>query len=176
MASLEQLERRIQALEDIDAIKELKHRYMVACDRQRPDDMRECFDTGEILVAYEGFPPFTDREPFVKVFRDLGCKPNIMDMHHVHNPVIKLTGPDTAKATWELFFVNIDMIARTQIQMACEYHDEYVKKNGRWLIKKTVTTRSAFTMTKVGDDGVPKLLAFGKPPEAPFGAEPGRKG
>jgi hypothetical protein len=175
MATIEDLEKRIQALEDVAAIKELKHRYLVACDRQKPDAVRDCFDPDGVVIAYDGFPPFTDREAFVKIFRDMGCKPTIVDMHHAHNPVITLTSPTTAKATWELFFSNIDMTARTQIQMACEYTDEYVKKNGKWLIKKTATTRSSFTMQKVSDDGVPTIVALGKPPAAQFGAEPARK-
>ena len=62
---IEQLERRLARLEDIDAIKQLKSRYLNACDRQDPQ-MVVASDRGylpdragvpvEVLIALQGPP------------------------------------------------------------------------------------------------------------------------
>jgi hypothetical protein len=51
--TLETLARRVQELEDLNAIKDLKHRYLRACDRQRPDDVRECFDPDGVVIEFQ---------------------------------------------------------------------------------------------------------------------------
>ena len=168
-ASLEELSRRLQALEDKNAIKELKARYLRGCDRQLPEMVRDCLDPDGCLIEFEGFPPFTDRDSFVKVYQEMGCKPDIIDMHHGQNPEIELTGPDTAKAKWDLYFYNINLAERTMLQMSCEYDDEYVKKKGRWWISRTATRRHSFVMQKVGEDGMPIVMALGDPDRSPIG-------
>ena len=62
-ATIAQLELRLQALEDINAIKELKARYLRACDRKQPDTMRDCFVEKGALIEAEVFPSFNDRPP-----------------------------------------------------------------------------------------------------------------
>ena len=39
MSDTAALERRIAVLEDIEAIRKLKHRYFFVCDRKRPADV-----------------------------------------------------------------------------------------------------------------------------------------
>ena len=90
----------------------------------------------------------------------MGCRPGVIDMHHGQNPDIELTGPNTAKAKWDLYFYNIDLGARTMMQMSCEYDDEYVKKNGRWWIKKTASKRYSFFLHQVDEDGQPTIAAL----------------
>jgi hypothetical protein len=144
----------------------LKFRYLRACDRKRPADVLDCLDPDGAVIAYDGFPRFETREAFVQVFEDMGCKPNIVDMHHGENPVISLTGPDSAEGKWDLFFQSIDTLAGTVVQMACEYSDIYRRKAGRWWISQTTTQRTSFLMQKRQDDGTMAVIALGDAPGA----------
>ncbi|MDD3798134.1 MAG: nuclear transport factor 2 family protein, partial [Novosphingobium sp.] len=100
------LEQRVAALEDLRAIEMLKYRYLRACDRQQPDVVRDCF-LPEAIIDYDGFPVL-DRESFVETYRKFGCLSHIVDMHHGQNPIVELTGPDSAKGWFDLFFYKLE--------------------------------------------------------------------
>jgi hypothetical protein len=170
-ASIEELERRVKALEDIAAIKDLKARYLRSCDLQEPEAVRDCLSPDGAVIAYEGFPEFTDRDSFVQIFRTMGCQPGIYDIHHGANPEITLTGSDTATGKWSLFFQNINLNQRTIMQMGVEYDDDYVRKNGRWWIAQTATKRTSCLLQTVGEDGTLTVLSMGAAP-AQFGEAP----
>lgn len=166
---LEALLRRVEALEAERDIKALKYRYLRACDRKDPAGVRDCLDPRGVVIAYEGFPRFEDRDAFVAVFERMACKPTIFDMHHGENPEIVLTGPDAAEGVWELFFQSIDSVAGTLLQMNCRYTDVYARHDGRWWISRTATVRTSFLMQKRGEDGAMAVLAMGKAPEGEYG-------
>ena len=46
------LAHRLQALEDIEAIKRLKYDYFYYCDTKQPDKMRQCFVDGPVHIDY----------------------------------------------------------------------------------------------------------------------------
>jgi hypothetical protein len=162
------LERRLAALEDQRAIKELKYRYLRACDRKRPLDVLDCLDPDGAVIAYEGFPRFETREAFVQIFEQMGCKPTIIDMHHGENPEIIITGSNSAAGTWDLFFQSIDTEAATVLQMGCEYTDVYTRKYGRWWISATATKRTSFMLQKQQPDGSLAVVILGDPPATPY--------
>jgi hypothetical protein len=169
MSNVAELEQRLRALEDINAIKDLKARYLRACDRKQPADMRDCFIPHGAVIEAEGFPSFNDREGWVQVFTELAVNnPNILDMHHGQNPQIVLTGADTAQGVWDLHFCQINMKERTVVNMAGEYRDEYVRQGGRWLIKSSRFRQTSFLMRKVDEAGQATVLALGKAPQAGF--------
>ncbi|MDR3415198.1 MAG: nuclear transport factor 2 family protein [Nevskia sp.] len=166
---LARLEQRLRALEDIHAIQELKARYFRSCDRKQPDQMRDCFLPEGVVIEADGFPPFKDREGWVQLFTQLAVNnPNVMDMHHGQNPQITLTGPDTARGLWDLHFSQINVKERTVVEMAGEYRDEYLRRDGRWWIKSSVFRQTSFQMRKVDEQGRSTVLALGKPPTTPF--------
>jgi hypothetical protein len=165
-STIEQLEQRLRALEDIAAIKDLKARYLRSCDLQRPDDVRDCL-LPEAVIAYEGFPQFNDRDSFVDIYRQMGCQPGIFDMHHGVNPEITLTGADSAKGIWSLFFQNINLGNRTVTQFGVEYDDDYVRRDGRWWIARSASRKTSVLVQMIGGDGVPKVQALGRSEEEP---------
>lgn len=167
--SLEGLERRLRALEDINAIKDLKARYWRACDRQKPEDVRACFAPAKAVVDYEGFPLLEERDAFVALYSKLGCRPGVMDMHHGQNPIITMTGPDSATGLWDIFYFGIDLEARTTVQLAGEYQDVYAKIDGQWLIQKTRFRQTSFLMQAIDKDGQSKCLSLGTQSAAAFG-------
>ena len=163
-ARLARLEQQMQALEDISAIRDLKYRYLRACDRKEPEVVRDCLDPNGAIIAYEGFPRFENRDDFVAIYQAMGCKPNIIDMHHGHNPQITLTGADSATGIWDLYFNSIDTEAGTVLQMACVYTDTYTRHGGRWWIRETSTRRTSFLLQRRQEDGALAVVVMGAAP------------
>lgn len=157
------LEERLQRLEDDRAIRDLKARYLRACDAQDPDTVRDCL-LPEALVHYEGFPPFDNREDFVAIYRELGCAPGIHDIHHAANGIIAFTSPDRATGQWALLFHNINLSERMLTQFGIEYDDVYLRRDGRWWIAKTVSRKKSVLVQMVGEDGSAKVIAMGDVP------------
>ena len=150
------VEQRLSVLEDIRAIEALKSRYLRACDRKQPEQVRACF-TDDAVIDYEGFPLFTDPDAFVHIFREWGCQPNIIDMHHGQNPIVEMTGPTEATGAFDLFFFQIDTASKRHTQLAVTYDDEFVRQNGRWLIRRTVSRRMSMLVKELGPDGIERV-------------------
>jgi hypothetical protein len=148
---------RLAALEDIRAIEALKWRYLRACDRKQPEAVRACF-IDDAVIDYEGFPLFASADAFVEIYRRWGCLPNIIDMHHGQNPIVELTGPDRAVGFFDLFFFQIDTEVKRHTQMAVSYDDEFVRRDGRWLIARTVGRRLSMLVKCLGEDGIERVL------------------
>jgi hypothetical protein len=137
MGELEELRRRVQRLEDIEAIKRLKARYLNACDSQDPQAAKSCFATGEVLIDMGHVGVFRDREAFAEIYRTFGCQPFILDMHHGANPEIEFEDEDRARARWALEYRNINTEAKTVTLVSLIYHDEYARRGTQWLITKS---------------------------------------
>lgn len=166
---LADLKRRIAALEDVSAIKELKSRYWSSLDRQRFDDVRACFVAKGAVIDMEGIPRCEDREAFLRIITDQGGRPGVYNMHHGHNARITLTGSDTAAGMWDSFFYGIDVGTRTTIQLSGEYDDLYVRDQGRWWIKTMKFRQTSFLMQKVDDMGQPTIVSLGEANLQAFG-------
>ena len=109
----------------------------------------------------DGVPRCEDREPFLAIIKEQGCRPGLYNMHQGHTPRIKLTAPDRAEGIWDGFFTGIDVGNRLVIQLSGEYHDIYVRQGGAWLIQSMQFRQSSFLMEKIGDDGVPTVISLG---------------
>lgn len=151
--TLEEMAARLAALEDKEAIRALKARYLRACDLKQLEVVRECFLPGPVRIAYENFPMFTDRDGFVELFRAAACQPGVYDIHHATNWEIELADEARATGKWSLNFRTILTGPRKVIRLAVEYEDIYLKREGRWWIAET-TSRITSTLTEqVGEDG-----------------------
>lgn len=164
--TIESLAARIAALEDIEAIRQLKARYLRGCDLKQPEVVRDTLLPESAVIAYEGFPPFNNRDAFVAVFEQLGCQPGVHDLHHATNSEITLTGADEAVGKWSLNFRSIIMAQRSVIQMGVEYEDRYLRRDGRWYIAETRSTRTGCLIEQVDDAGQVTVVAMGDPPAA----------
>ena len=160
------LQRRLQALEDTNAIKELQAAYWRGIDLQRPEEVYEVFAPDVIRIDFEGMPGvMTSREEFVQVFRELGCQPHRREMHHGQNPKITFAGLNTARGVWHLFMFGLNLDTRTTIQLSGEYNCEYVRKNGRWWIKAMVFRRNSILTQDIAADGAVSVTGLGMPGE-----------
>jgi len=164
--TLDEMAARLAALEDKEAIRTLKARYLRACDLKQPDAVRDCFAPGKIRIAYQNFPEFTDREAFVETYRAMGCQPGVYDMHHATNWEIDLFGPDRAAGKWSLNFRTILAGPRQVIRLVVEYDDVYERRDGRWWIVETVSRVTSMLMEQVGEDGNITVGVLAEPPVA----------
>lgn len=165
-ATLEDLARRLTELEDKEAIRRLKARYLRACDLKHVDDVRDCFLPTGVRIEYENFPLFTDRDAFVDVYRQMACNGGVYDLHHATNWEIDLIGADEAKGLWSLNFRTILTGPRQVVRLAVEYEDIYRRAEGRWWIAQTVSRVTSTLVEQIGEDGSVTVLALAEAPAA----------
>ena len=136
----------INAHNELEAIRQLKSRYFRLMDTQQWDAWKDCF-TDDISAFYEGGPRPNPDAP-----TDIGCEgkqalvdgvSKLMDgavsMHQGFMPEIELTSDTTAKAIWAMFdYVRLPTCA---FKGWGHYHEDYVKENGQWKLKKIHLTR-----------------------------------
>jgi len=127
------LEARIRALEEVEAIKRLKYRYWRHLDLKQWDELAKCF-TADATVSYgDGKYRFTGVEAIMKFLREsLSPETGSVTIHHGHHPEIDLTGETTARGTWALYNYLFNEKAKRGIWIGAFYHDEYVKLGGDW--------------------------------------------
>lgn len=124
-------------LQEIEAIKRLKYRYLRCLDQKRWDELAECF-TEDARSSYGGGRyAFAGRDAIMDFLRKSMGAPSFLSSHRVHHPEIELTGPDTATGTWALEDTVIETRAAITIRGAAFYEDEYVKQGGAWKIRFT---------------------------------------
>lgn len=137
---------RLQRLEDIEAIRRLKAQYLHACDRKRVDLIRACFADGSITIDYGAIGCFDNREDFLRVYQEKACHPEVIDIHHSHNEQIDWLSAQDARATFDLFFYQIDTRSGMLVQLGGFYEDAFRKQDGQW---KIVATKFVVTSTLV---------------------------
>lgn len=164
------IEERLQRLEDDRAIRDLKARYLRACDTKDPEAVRDCLLPEGAVISYDGFPPFDNRDEFVGVYAQMGCAPGIFDIHHGANGIIQFDNADRATGQWSLFFHNINLGTKTLTQMGVEYDDIYMRQGGRWWIAETRSKRLSCLIHSVDDAGVASVAVMGEAP-ASFGGD-----
>lgn len=161
------LEERVQRLEDDRAIRDLKARYLRACDGKDPATIRETM-LPDAKVLYDGFPPFDSRDDFIAIYEQFGCQPGIYDIHHIANGIVTFESPERARGQFSLYFHNVNLTSRTLTQFGVEYDDIYVKQGGRWWIAETRSRRTSCMIHSVDTEGGVKVVTMGEPP-AVFG-------
>jgi hypothetical protein len=159
------IEQRLAALENDRAIRDLKMRYLRAADAKDPETMRRCF-TKDARIAFEGFPEFSERDPFIEVYREFGCAKGVFDIHQGGTGVIEMTSETEAQGWWPLYFHNINLAERTLTQLGVEYEDRYVLQAGQWLIAESRSYRKSCLIQAVDAQGAVMTVAMGDAPGA----------
>ncbi|MDP3859471.1 MAG: nuclear transport factor 2 family protein [Stagnimonas sp.] len=153
-----ELEQRLQALEDIDAIRSLKAHYLACCDAKDPLGMRACFADGPVAIDYGVVGKFESAEPLVEIFKQIGCHPHMVEMHHGVNPRIKLLGPGKAEGLWGLHYQLINTNDNTLTQLGAYYEDAYVKTAAGWKISATKCVVTSTLVLKLGAEATAALV------------------
>lgn len=163
MDQMQELAKRVAELEAIEAIKKLKARWWLACDKRDIAVMRGCFDESNFLIDFGFIGQFTDMDRFIAVFEELACHPTHFDSHHGMAPEITITGPDTAVGRWRIAFQLLET-SRNMIQLMSSYYDdEYVRVGGEWKMRVSKSTLlsnllivaegNSLKVTQIGGDG-----------------------
>jgi hypothetical protein len=132
----EDLARRVERLEAIEAIRRLKARYLNACDEQDPASASECFAAGEVLIDLGHIGVFHRREEFAALYRAAACHEHVLDLHLGGNPEIEILDDTHARGLWSLGYRNINTQDRTVTFISVLYHDDYERIAGEWKIVK----------------------------------------
>ncbi|MEO3748018.1 nuclear transport factor 2 family protein [Plantactinospora sp. B5E13] len=131
---------RVQRLEDIEEIHQLKARYFRFVDEKKHDELAKLFTPNAKLVT-DGIE-WKSPEEFAYTIRDLtGAAPSA---HSGAMPEITITGPNTATGIWSME----DILTFPAGPDAPEghngygqYRETYQKVDGKWLIDSVLLTR-----------------------------------
>ena len=148
---LQQLEKVLAELQAKEDIRQLKARYLNACDQQDPEAVRACFAEGEVVIDMSYFGHCDNRDEFVDgIFVPRGCHEYILDMHHCANPEIEIVDEENARGLWSLNYRNINTREKTLTLMSALYHDEYRRVGGQWKVSRS---RTEYRTVLVGSYG-----------------------
>ena len=146
--SLEDLERRIRALEDIEAIKRLKARYCAFCDDNYDAEGLISLFTEDAVWDGGAFGRYEGREAIWKFFKGVSAMLPFA-LHFVTNPLIKVEG-ERATGRWYLLEPCTFADGNQAVWGAAKYEDEYVKAGGEWKFKSVKLASSFWTPYEQG--------------------------
>ena len=138
---LAQLEERVQALEDVNAIRNLKAQYAAYCDdNYNPDGIAALF-TEDAVWESKSLGRFEGREAIREFFRG-ASQIFTFAIHYSLNGQIDVTG-DTARAQWYLFMPCTLGEGNRAMWRAGIDTESYVRVHGAWKFQRK-TSESLF--------------------------------
>ncbi|HYC23721.1 MAG TPA: nuclear transport factor 2 family protein [Candidatus Bathyarchaeia archaeon] len=138
MPDLADLEARIQRIEDIAAIQQLKYKYWRCLDQKAWAELAECFSEDATVSYGSGKYHFSGRDRIMKFLSEsLGVDSGSIGIHHGHHPEIELRSATTARGRWALYNYLINTKQNRGVREGAFYEDEYVKQDGVWRIRHT---------------------------------------
>ena len=126
----------IDHLHSIEAIKLLKNRYFRSIDRCLFDEVAECFSK-DAVVDYGPAGVYESPEEFIAMISEYAKTNTATGVHEGSNPEIEVKG-DTAVAKWLCHYWSVDAENGISHKGISSYEDEFVRIDGKWLIKKTI--------------------------------------
>lgn len=130
-------------LEDIEAIKMLKHRYMRMLDSGDSEGLRSCF-VPEATIRYEGGSYLYEAGNREEIVALLSQSQNnqYVGMHLALMPEIDVHDPDTAEGRWYMIDWAVNLATNRETQGAAFYQDHYVRRDGTWQILRSTYVRA----------------------------------
>jgi hypothetical protein len=133
------LKKRLQVLEDIEAIRRLKFRYASLCDYgYQADELATLFTTDAVWEAGEPWGNFVGPAEIRDFFLTMPERVSFA-IHALSNGQIDIDGSN-AKAIWRTI-IPASFIDRDQNKphwMFCDYEDTYEKVSGTWLFSRVI--------------------------------------
>ena len=146
------LKERIARLEDIEAIRRLKHRYMAyADDGYDAENIVTLMTADAVWDGGEAFGRQEGAEAFGAMVREVGKQIGFA-AHLALNEIIDVDG-DSARGRWWLLMpcTALDDQGKDEARwIFATYDDRLVKRDGRWLFAHTVFDVKAFCAHKEG--------------------------
>ena len=139
MRNNKDINQRIESIQAVTTIKNLKFKYWNACDLKKPDDILSCFCKDDVYIDFEDFGIFTSVQAMVKKYKHNSCHDHLIEQHAGKNEIINLLSTSEATGFWSLSYTLIDTIKNINLQITGTYEDIYIcNKSNDWLIKETV--------------------------------------
>ena len=145
---MDDLKERQERLEDLEAIRRLKHYYYCHCIDRTLSGEKSAIEetisrfTDDIVADFTGFPLAEGREQVVDFYAR--AVPEILSysQHQVFNEVIDING-DSAKGLWYLncpvIFTEASALGRVSPGLIVgRYQEEYLKEDGIWKWRRIV--------------------------------------
>ncbi|MBI5439874.1 MAG: nuclear transport factor 2 family protein [Deltaproteobacteria bacterium] len=138
---VQELERRLHELESAEEIKILQSRYVRALADRQWREMLDFFDEDAVTdITFHGVT--RGKEELWKVFERLEGLARFHDAYVLSSPVIRVDGDAaTGEWTWHRHYCDIATPHGPTLRvwgpwMEGRYSCEYVRRDGRWLIKQ----------------------------------------
>ena len=141
--TLEELEKRLRTLEDIEEIKQLQVRYVNYLTTTKWDELIDCFAETGVVDLHAGLA--RGKEAIAKLFKEKISISHVgLEGNFVVHPIISVEG-DKAKGSW-LLYIQFSLPHKLQVEPAVTaeedapdwmqgYYDmEYIRENGKWKI------------------------------------------
>lgn len=122
-------------LEDIELIKQLKHRYMRMLDSGDNDGLTACF-VPEATIRYEGGSYLYEAGSRDEIIGMLSQMQNnqFVGMHLALMPEITVHDADNAEGRWTMIDWAVNMASNRTTHGSALYQDRYVRRDGEWRI------------------------------------------
>ncbi len=124
-------------LVQIEAIKQVKYRYLRCLDQKLWDELDSVLAEGCVASYGGGAYSFEGRDAIVDFFERSMSSDAFHSSHRCHHPEIRLTSATTAVGVWALDDVVIITDLDLTVRGAAFYEDRYELIDGRWLIAST---------------------------------------
>ena len=138
--SIEDLEKRVQALEDAEEIKKLHQKYIDLMDNLKYEEVLDLF-TENAKVEVRNLGVKKGKKELREIYIDVLAKNRgneRFDGHMAVEPDITVNG-DTAEGTWLIYM----LFSRPELQWVQGRNEcEYKKVKGEWKISKLKFTRT----------------------------------
>jgi ketosteroid isomerase-like protein len=130
---LVRLERRLQVLEDAEAIRNLKARYAALCDNHYDADGIAALFTEDALWESPALGRFEGREA-IRAFFQRASEIFSFAIHYSLNGHIEVDG-DTASGRWYLFMPCTVAAGNQAMWRAGIDHETYLRVDGVWMFR-----------------------------------------
>ena len=131
---MDELAGRIRRLEDIEAVRQLKYRYCLACDddydaeRLAPLFTEDAVWDGGAMGRFEG-------RAAIREFFSGASKLVPFAIHQVTNPLIEIEG-DRGRGQWYLWEPIVFAVGNQALWMAGRYDDRYRREGDGWRFER----------------------------------------
>ena len=128
------IEERLDRLESIEEIRQLKATYCLCCDDDHNGPASAALFTADGVWESDKFGRFEGPEAICGYFE--ATKARIpFAAHLLMNPIITITGPDTAVGRWRLLmpFTYTGSGKAEAYWLTTSYTDRFARVGGRWL-------------------------------------------
>ncbi len=136
--NLEELAKRVQAIEDLEEIKKLHQKYMDLMDNLKYKEVLDLY-TEDASVEVRNSGVLRGKEGLTDIYiNKLGRRTERSEGHFVVEPDITIEG-DIAKGTWLVYM----LFSKPSIEWVQGRNEaEYIKVGGKWKIKSMKFTRT----------------------------------